>query len=59
MTRMSNFETIKIDYAGISDNCIYEIEEYLSENDSVINFKNVTFYKNLVMPNRKYISQSK
>ena len=56
---MSNFETIKIDYAGISDNCIYEIEEYLSENDSVINFKNVTFYKNLVMPNRKYISQSK
>lgn len=25
MQRMNHFETLKVDYSGVSDNCIYEI----------------------------------
>lgn len=39
MHRMANFEIMRVDYAGISDNCIYEIEKLITDTPNILNFK--------------------
>jgi hypothetical protein len=56
LQKMMGFETLGTDYAGIADNCIYEIEEAVTEWQKVLNLKEVPIaiytavsFRNLVL----------
>ena len=47
---MANFEVMKADYAGISDNCIFELEKYITEKPKPLNFEEVKKFSMQICP---------